>query len=492
MEDAMSDPSIKRSLGIAFLTQYAELVINFVSVMILARIITSEQVGIYSVAAFVMALLHVFRDFGVAKYVIQEADLTREKMQSALGVAILLAWGVAVVLYALRIPVARFYHEPQLESILAVMSLSFAITPVGSLFNAIYRRNMQLKKVAAVRIGSAITQAVVAVSLGMLGYGAISLAWSNLANIAVFGIIAALLRQGQIPLLPRFRNMREILRFGSIASLGSLANVAGNNCGDVIIGKMLSLQATGYFSRGNGLVQIFKTIVTQAVLPLVLPYFAALRRESGDLVRPYQSAITYLTGFAWPFFGVLAVLALPVVRTLYGPNWDVSVPLVQILCLAGAVSMLTVFAGDVMIANGHVKEVTHLQLLTQPVRAGAILAASLLNLAAIAWAMVAAEVIALAVVSRLLYRTAGVPLTGVLGATSKSAVATVGAVLGPALIMLAGGSGHAWLDTLMGGLTALAGWVAAVFWSDHPIRIHLAQARVWLQAKLQANILPGS
>jgi O-antigen/teichoic acid export membrane protein len=487
----MSDPTIKRSLGIAFITQYAELIINFVSVMILARIITSEQIGIYSVAAFLMALLHVFRDFGVAKYVIQEPDLTREKMRSALAVAILLAWGVALVLYVLRIPVAHFYREPQLENILAVMSLSFAITPVGSLFNAIYRRNMQLKKVAMVRILAAVSQAIVAVTLGLLGYGAMSLAWSNLANILTFGIVAALLRQGQIPLLPRFRNMRSILHFGSVASLGSLANVAGNNCGDVIIGKMLSLEATGYFSRGNGLVQIFKTTVSQAVLPLVLPYFATLRRESNDIVEPYKSAITYLTGFAWPFFAVLAVLALPVVNTLYGPNWNVSVPLVQILCVAGSVSMLTVFAGDVMIANGHVREVTHLQLLTQPVRAGAILAASLLNLTTIAWAMVGAEVVALAVVSRLLQRTAGVPLTGVLGATTKSAMATVGAVIGPALIMLAGGSGHAWLDTLMGGLTALAGWLAAVFWSDHPIRTHLAQAKIWLQAKLQANILPG-
>jgi O-antigen/teichoic acid export membrane protein len=488
----MSDPTLKRSLGIAFVTQYAELIINFVSVMILARIITSEQIGIYSVAAFLMALLHVFRDFGVAKYVIQEPDLTREKMRSALAVAILLAWTVALVLYVLRIPVARFYREPQLENILAVMSLSFAITPVGSLFNAIYRRNMQLKKVATVRILATLVQTVVAVTLGVLGHGAMSLAWSNLANIITFGIVAALLREGQIPLLPRFRNMRSILHFGSVASLGSLANVAGNNCGDVIIGKMLSLEATGYFSRGNGLVQIFKTTVSQAVVPLVLPYFATLRRESNDPVGPYKSAITYLTGFAWPFFGVLAVLALPVVRTLYGPNWDVSVPLVQILCVAGSVSMLTVFAGDVMIANGHVKEVTQLQLLTQPVRVGAILAASLLNLATIAWAMVGAEVVALAVVSRLLQRYAGVPLMGVLGATTKSALATVGAVIGPAIIMLAGGSGHAWLDTLMGGLTAVAGWLVAVFWSDHPIRIHLAQARIWLQAKLQANILPGS
>lgn len=483
-----SDVPIKRSLGIAFITQYAELAIQFVGVMILARIITSEEIGIYSVAAFLMALLHVFRDFGVAKYVIATPELTRDNMRSALGVAILLAFAMALLLLALRQPVADFYDEPRLIGIMTVMAASFAVTPVGSLFNAIYRRNMQLRKVAAVRIGSAIVGTVVSVVLALQGYGALSLAWSNFAGIVAFGLIAVMLRQGALPLVPQFRNMREILRFGSIASLGTLANVGGSNSPDVIIAKSISLEAAGYFSRGNGLVQIFKTVVMGAVLPLVLPYFAALRRESGDFVQPYRMAITYLTGFAWPFFGVMAVLALPAMRTLYGPNWDVSVPLVQILCAAGAISMLTIFAGDVMIANGHVKEVTKMQLLTQPVRVLAVLAGSVLDLHAVAWGIVLTELVVLAGVSRLLRRTAGIGIGAVLGATVRSAMVTGCAVIGPlALMLVEGSSGMPLVDALLGALLALIGWLCGVVWGRHPIREHLLQACVWLSARLPSR-----
>lgn len=483
-----SDNVIKRSLGISVITQYGELAIHFVGVMILARIITSEQIGIYSVAAFLMALLHVFRDFGVAKYVIQEPELTWDRMRSALGAAILLAWAVALVLYMLCDPVAAFYKEPQLADILTVMAVSFAVTPVGSLFNAIYRRNMQLKKVAIVRLSAALLSNLVSVTLALRGYGAMSLAWANLAGIIAFGLAAALLRQGAIPLVPSFRNVLDILRFGSIASLGSLANVAGNNSADVIIGKTLSLEATGYFSRGNGMVLMFKNLVASAVLPLILPYFAALRRESGDIVQPYRIAIFHLTGFAWPFFAVLAVLAQPMVRTLYGPNWDTSVPLAQILCLAGAVSMLTVFAGDVMIANGHVKEVTKMQLLTQPVRVALILLTSTLGLTEVAFSVVVAEVVSLAIASHLLYRTAGISLPNVLSATWRSALVTVCAMTGPVLVMLLGSADHPVVQTVTGGVLAAIGWVTGVLWFRHPIREHLLQARGWLAAR----ILPGS
>lgn len=481
--------TIKRSLGIAVVTQYTELVIQFIGVMILARIITSEEIGVYSVAAFLMALLHVFRDFGVTKYLIQEPDLTRAKIRSAMGAAVLLAWAMALVLFSLRHPVARFYGEPRLADIMTVMSISFAVTPLGSVVNAIYRRNMQMRKVAMVHIGSGLFSTVVSTLLALNGFGAMTLAWSNLAGIAMYGLIAALLRQGAIPIVPSFRDIREILRFGSIASLGSLAHVTGNNCHDVIIGKNLSLEATGYFSRGNGFVQIFKSLITGAVLPLVLPYFAALRHQSSDMIQPYRGAISYLTGIAWPFFGVMAVLALPVVRTFYGPNWDASVPLVQILCAAGAVSMLTLFAGDVMVAHGNIKEVTKLMLMTQPVKVAAILFASMYGLAQVAMATVVSEIVALALLSPLLRRTTGITLRHVLSATVRSAIVTGCAVAGPLLLMvLAGPSRYPLLDAAIGGLTALAGWLVGVLWSRHPIRDHLLQARLWLSAR----ILPRS
>ncbi|MCD2519390.1 lipopolysaccharide biosynthesis protein [Massilia sp. G4R7] len=480
-----ADTAIKRNLGIAFVTQYTDLFIQFVGVMILARIITSEEIGIYSVAAFLMALLHVFRDFGVTKYLIQEPELTPEKIRSALGAAILLAWAVALVLFSLRHPVARFYDEPRLADIMAVMSISFAVTPFGSVVNAIYRRDMAMRKVATVQIGSGLFATIVSTILALNGFGAMTLAWSNLAGISMYGVIAALLRGPGIPLLPRFRDLRDILRFGSIASLGSLANVAGNNSHDVIIGKMLSLEATGYFSRGNGFVQIFKNLISGAVGPLVLPYFSALRHQSSDMVQPYRAAIIYITGVAWPFFGALAVLALPIVRTFYGPNWDTSVPLVQILCAAGALSMLTMFAGDVMIANGHVKAVTKLQLLTQPVRVAAILAASTFGLAQVAAATVLAEAAAFALLSPLLHRTTGITVRHVLGATLRSTLVTGFTVAGPLLVMLFdSGSGYPLVDAILGGLGALAGWLAGVFWCRHPIRDHLLQARLWLSARI--------
>ena len=478
--------TIKKSLGLSFATQYAELVIQFIGVMVLARLITPEEIGIYSVAAFLMAVLHVFRDFGVGKYVIQVDELTPQRIRSAYGVAVILAWGTALLLLAASPLVAAFYGEPRVGDILVVMSASFAITPLGSLLTSIFRRNMQFKKILVVRVSSALCHVATAVTLALAGFGAVSLAWANFAGILAFGIAAVALRAPGTPFVPSFRNIREILSFGSVSSAGNVANVIGNNGPDVIIGKVISLSASGYFSRGNGLIQIFKTLVHGATLPLVLPWFARLRRENGDVAQSYHLAVEHLTVFAWPFFAVVGLLAMPIVRVLYGMQWDASVPVVQVLCVAGAIATLATFAGEVMIAFGQVRQMAATQLITQPVRLAAILAASPFGLTAVAASIVLAECFTVAVTSHRLHKVTGVRFAGVLGATTKSALVTACSVVCPALAMLAFMNGqHAWLELAVGGCGALIGWFAGVVWTGHPVKAHLYHAREWVAMRVR-------
>jgi len=477
---------LKKSLGLSFVTQYSEMAIQFIGVMFLARLITPEEIGIYSVAAFLMAMLHVFRDFGVGKYLIQVEELTAERIRSAYGVAIILAWGIALLLYASAPLVARFYEEPRVIDILAVMACSFAVTPLGGLLTSIFRRNMQFKKILIVRVVSSVSHVITAVSLAYQDFGALSLAWANFAGILSFGIAAVILRDKGTPFVPSFRKIKEILSFGSISSMGNIVTVLGTNGPDVIIGKAISLAASGYFSRANGLVQMFRTLVNGAIVPLVLPYFAQLRREQGDPALAYRASVEYLTVFAWPFYAVMAVLALPTVRVLYGWQWDASVPVVQVMCIVGAAVCLTTFAGDVMIAFGKVGQATASQLLTQPVRILAILLASPFGLVAVAVALVLAECYTVAITSRQLYAATGIELAGVLRATTKSAIVTVTSAIGPAIVMLLFMDGkQPWLELVVGGCGALVGWFAGIVLTGHPIKPHLYQAREWVATRMR-------
>ena len=55
----------------------------FLVSLVLARLLTPAEVGIFSMTAVLIGIAHVFRDFGVSAYLLQEKDLTPEKIRSA-------------------------------------------------------------------------------------------------------------------------------------------------------------------------------------------------------------------------------------------------------------------------------------------------------------------------------------------------------------------------------------------------------------------------
>jgi O-antigen/teichoic acid export membrane protein/peptidoglycan/xylan/chitin deacetylase (PgdA/CDA1 family) len=468
----------RRAIGISFATQYVEMGIQFLSVMILARVLSPSEIGTFSLAAMLMTMLHVFRDFGVAQYVIQERELTPEKMQSTMGVAILLALFAGAVLFGLSGPVARFYDNPELRDVMLVMSGSFVISPFGSLLLGILRRENKLAAIFYVKTASALCHVAVAVGLALNGAGAISLAWANFAGILAFGVVGNLFRPVGVPWLPRFINMRKILSFGSVSSLGTLANVAGASAPELMIGKIMSMAAVGYFSRATGLVQLFTRLIANALTPLILPYFAQMRREDQPLAQPYLLAVSQLTAVAWPFFSVLLVLAYPVTRALYGYHWDASVPVARLMCLGGAIAALGLFASQAMIAAEQVRSSTLCNLIVQPLRIAAVAAAAAYGLLAIAFALLLAEIATLLVTCWFLNRTIGVTMTGILRACLKSAVITACSLVVPVMVWLAGSDepAHTWTGLVAGGLGATLGWLGGLALTRHPLGDHILPA----------------
>src|SRR6266481_6570824 len=95
----------------SFLDQYSSLIIGVASNLVLARILTPYDIGVYSIAAAPVGLAGTLRDFGIASYLISERDLTTERQRSALGVALVITWSIGAVMAALSGWVADIYDN---------------------------------------------------------------------------------------------------------------------------------------------------------------------------------------------------------------------------------------------------------------------------------------------------------------------------------------------------------------------------------------------
>lgn len=382
--------SVRRSLVYSAADSYISAAVYLASTVVISRLLSPEQIGIFSVAAAFAAIASTLRDFGVAEYLIQERELSDDKIRAALTVNIAVSWLMGLTLMGGSLLVADFYHNPGVAEVMRILAINFALIPFGAVTMAYFRRQMDFRPIFIVGLLGNLTHLTVAITFAYHGAGYMSLAWASLANTIVVVFASLLLRPAHFPRWPGFKEIGEVFHFGKHASSIYIVGQLGKSAPDVIIGRALDLSAVAFFSRANGLIEIFNKTVLRAIYPVCLPYFAQNHRLDQGIAPGYLRATGYLTAIGWPFFVLIAIVAPDAVRLIYGEQWGVSIPLARVLSLAAFLEIIHFLATEALIAAGRVALSNLLQMITQGVRVLGLLAVIPFGLTGACWGLVIA------------------------------------------------------------------------------------------------------
>jgi len=290
--------TVRKSFVWSFAQKYFGLCVSFVTLPILSRILTPHEIGIYTVGVAFVALAHVMRDFGVADYIIQEKELTETRIKAAFSVSILIGWSIGLLLIVLSAPISWLYDEPGIRNVMRMLGFNFFVIPFTLPVLALLRRRMAFNVRARLLMASTSTRAVTSITLAFAGFGYMSLAWASLVGVITTAVLAARYRPPGVGLIPSFAEWRRVASFGGIATAAVMLNVIGERAADFILGRLLGFNAVGLYSRGEGLVNLFREGALSAIMPVILPAFSERYHAGDDIKSPYLTGIGYLTGVA--------------------------------------------------------------------------------------------------------------------------------------------------------------------------------------------------
>lgn len=478
--------STRKSLFFSFLDRYASLAITVLSSMVIARLLTPAEVGVFSVTMVLLMFVSVVRDMGSGQYLVQEKDLTTERIRAVWAIQLGLGLGLACLVLLASYPAAVFYKEPRMRDIMLVVALNYAVNPFGSLTYAWLMREMRFESVALMRFSSALSGALVSTWLAWKNYGPISLAFGSLASTVANALIAVYFRPKSFPWLPGVREIRRVLVFGSQLTFSSIVGVISNSAPELLLGKLQGLTATGLYSRSSGLVHMFERLFVDAVGAVCLPWFAQRSRERGSFVDPFLKATSYVTAFGWSFCLAVIFLAHPIVRALYGTQWDESVDLARLLAVAVAFSVPGSLCQTALLSSGAVTTIARVTVMSTIQRLTFVAFGASQGLEALGYALVASAAVSCSIWLRATSRHIDLPLFSLLGTLRRSAAVALAAAIGPMVAFLVYGPyPMAFLMPLfVGGLGGSIGFVSAVMFFKHPVRVEFVS--VW--RKIRASL----
>ncbi len=327
-------------------------VIAWTVTLIVLNLLRPADYGLYAMAAVMMTILDFLNGYGVASALIQQKDVSPRIIRQALGIMICLNTGIAIIQFAAAPLVAAYFGKPEVEALLHHLAFIYLATPFIIVPEVLLSRSLDFKRQAFANLTAAIVGAAVSLGCALAGYGVWTLVYAPIALFYTRAICLTVAARMYILPIFDFKGTGHIVRFGGALMVSHLCWVVQSQADVTIAGRLLTEHDVGLYATALFMSQL---IVAKFVPPLnqvAFPAYAKLQDNPSAVRSAFLDSIRLIMLVTAPIFLGIAAVAPTLIETLFKPEWQEMVPLVQLTALAMPALTLQVLFPSVNNAMG--------------------------------------------------------------------------------------------------------------------------------------------
>jgi len=361
--------------------------------LIVARLLTPADYGIIGYSALYFGVVGAMAEFGIGSAVVAMRNLSPDQIRQLNGLALLLGIVTCAFSAALSVPLALFFEEPRLASVVLVTSCGAILSSIRIVPEALLRKELKFAKVAGCEAAQAVTGALASLALAIAGKGYWALVLGNLTGVAIqTALILASRRPGVSR--PRPSGIGAAVSFSRDVLASRLLWYVYDNADFLVAGKMLGTAQLGAYR----LAWTFASMPLDKIVSLVghvTPAVLAAVQDKPSELRRYVLRISEAVSFAVFPIGVgLALVADDFVRVVLGQAWVAAAAPLRILAVYASVRAVSPIWSQVLLVTGDTRFLMRVSALGALVLPVAFLWASRWGLSGIALAWVVCHPVA--------------------------------------------------------------------------------------------------
>lgn len=334
--------------------QAVKIGVQFLSVVVLARLLAPEDFGLVASVGPIVAFVGLFRNLGLQQAVIQRKAITQRQLNQVFWVTALVGMLSTLAVAALSPAVAAFYGDPRMTLITIAAGLPLFLGSMSALPLSLMNRNLQFGQLAIndviVAVASFATAA--AAAYGGLGY------WSLLLGSAISTLVAMIAAWRVVrwkPDRPEWKLDSDILSFGANLTGFNLVNFFSRNLDNILIGKFSGPVALGYYDRGYKLLLFPLQNINQPLTRVMIPLLSRIQDDKARFRDIYLRTNWLLAIVTMPGIAALILTSNEVIGLLFGERWLPVAPIFAWLGIAGLIQPVSSTTGWIFICQGRTR-----------------------------------------------------------------------------------------------------------------------------------------
>lgn len=310
--------------------------LNILFGIVLARLLTPGDYGIVGVLTIFTLLAGNLQSSGFTQALINLKNPSDKDYNSVFWFNVIVSFALYATLWLCAPLIAKFFHQPVLVDVSRFVFLAFVISSFGIAHGAYLAKNMMNREIAIINFVALLSSGIVGVILAFNGKAYWSLAWQQLIYISVLNVG----RYYYVSWHPTFN-----LDFGPVKRMFGFAvnilftNIINTLSGQIltfIFGRLFTISQVGNFSQANKWNTQAHTFVSGTLSQVVQTVLVSVNEDQERQKRVFRKLMRFTSLLAFPVMLGLALVSREFILIALGEKWIDSIPLLQVLCLAGA------------------------------------------------------------------------------------------------------------------------------------------------------------
>ena len=330
-------------------------ILKFAASIFLARLILPADFGIIVIATILTGFIGLFSTIGLGSAIIQKKILAENHIRISFTLSIIFGILIYIIIWFLAPFIAIFFKETKLTLILRIISVVVPMNGITTIGKSMLMREIKFKSLFFIDIISFfIGYLLIGIILALTGFKIWSLVFGIIANQFINLILILFITRMPKKLLIKVKESKELLGFGSGISLINIFIFFANNIDNIIIGRFLSSNQVGLYNRAFNLMKLPFTNISEPISNVLFSSFSGLQDDIKNIEKAFLRSINSVALISFPVLISMALLSKYIILGLYGPNWEGSIKVFQILCISGVLKVIYNLIGSVTRATGKV------------------------------------------------------------------------------------------------------------------------------------------
>jgi teichuronic acid exporter len=334
---------------------YSHYIFAFIVSAILARLLVPADFGVVSMVLVYTGFVDLLAEFGISATVVQKRYLDRKGLSTVFWFALLIGLLLTGVSILIAPVIEAFFDFDGLRVVVQVMSIKLLLVSLGTVPQGLLQKRLAFKKIAVIEILTTILSGLIGIVLAFLGWGYWALVLQGI-SLRAFRVLGYFMSTKWLPLFTLEReSLKDVIGFSGNLLGFRVINYWARNADNLLIGRFLGSVQLGFYNQAYTLMMYPIRMLTSIVNPAIQPVFATAQDEPQKIAPTYLLLLEMIALITFPLGVFLHLFAGPVIRVLWGNQWDASIPIFEVLAFLTMIQPVISTSGSVFVARNKAK-----------------------------------------------------------------------------------------------------------------------------------------